>query len=267
MLQLGLIGRKLGHSHSPGIFSTIRKNSGIALSYRLFELASLEEFDAFLAKHPTLTGFNVTIPYKTALLPYLHAWSEAVEQIGAVNTVRILSDGRLAGFNTDYLGFAADLAAALGEETVKRVLVLGNGGSAKAIRYALEEQFGLRPQAIDTASRSPEPEQQLHVIDYATASERLASYDLVVNTTPAGMHPAPQAAPPLTLQRLRASTLLYDLIYNPPTTTLMRAFAARGCSVMNGAGMLQKQAEAAFEYWRMPEQDLPPLQQNPHSRG
>ena len=242
MRRFGLIGRTLGHSASARYFAEKFRREGIAgCRDDLFELAAIEELPRLLERLPELCGFNVTIPYKQAVLPYLDAVSPEAARIGAVNCVR--RDGtRLTGYNTDAEGVRASLDGLLRGERPARTLVCGTGGAAQAVRYVLEE----RGMAYDTVSRDPARGRYTYA---ALTDETVAAARLVVNATPLGTAPRTDESPRLPYDALTAEHRLFDLVYNPPLTRFLEQGARRGARILNGEVMLHAQAEAAWRIW------------------
>jgi shikimate dehydrogenase len=242
MRLFGLIGYPLGHSFSQQYFSEKFARAGISdARYELFPLPDLANLPDLLRQRPELCGLNVTIPHKRAVLPYLHALDDTARAVGAVNCIRI-REGRLRGFNTDAVGFGRSLRAVLGEQRAARqALVLGTGGAARAVAWALG-QMGIAHRFV---SRQPSGADQ---ISYEAVSSLLPSdYGLIVNATPLGTYPNTEECPPIPFDWLLPEHLVYDLVYNPPETLLLRRAAERGCAVKNGLEMLHVQAEAAWE--------------------
>ena len=237
MKKYGLIGRKLGHSLSQELFEAQGFKDA---SYGLYEMESLDRLRQWVEQEH-INGFNVTIPYKQEILPLLDAVDDTAAEIGAVNCVSV-EGGRLVGHNTDAPAFQHTLEEWLPvSELPHTALILGTGGAARAVAYALK-QLGVEYRFV---SRYPE----LH--------KDAASYDglpldvLIINATPIGMYPDIDSTP-LSLSAPcspRPSLMVYDLIYNPSQTLLMREATACGAKVKNGLEMLRKQAEMSWDIW------------------
>lgn len=246
MRRFGLIGYPLSHSFSERYFGEKFAREGLADThcYQLFPLASIAEFPALIAAHPDLAGLNVTIPYKSAVLPYLQGLSADAAAIGAVNTIRI-EGGQLTGFNTDVHGFAhglAELRSMRPEVRIDRALILGTGGASKAVRWVLEQQ-GV---AYRLVSRRPEG----NALTYSELdADTISGYPLIINTTPLGMAPATDRAPALPYAALSEQHLLYDLIYNPAETEFLARGRQQGAATLNGLSMLYEQAIQAWKIW------------------
>ncbi len=245
MQRFGLIGFPVSHSFSQAYFTEKFSNLGLSEShcYELFPLRRIEELPGLLKSHPDLRGLNVTIPYKEAVIAYLSQLSAEAKAIGAVNTIRV--DGnRLIGYNTDTAGFGIGLDELLNQRSNPSVkaLILGTGGAAKAVCWALDQ----RRIPWQLVSRSAGPNRrQYHEIDRALLRE----HRLVINTTPLGMYPKVENAPPLPYEELTCDHLLFDLVYNPEETLFLKAGRRCGAAVQNGLSMLHGQADKAWEIW------------------
>ncbi len=247
----GLIGYPLSHSFSPGFFAEKFLREGIRDSeYRAFPLESIGEFPALLEREPNLRGLNVTIPYKQAILPYLHAVQKDAAAIGAVNTIKFTEQG-LIGYNTDWTGFLQAIgpllqnwsASEAGLLAAKGALVLGTGGSSKAVHYALQS-IGYITKSV---SRKAGPG-----IDFSYPElnkEILERYPVIVQCTPLGMFPDVLSRPEIPYEFLSSGNLLFDLVYNPLKTVFLIKGEERGAAAGNGLAMLYAQAEAAWAVW------------------
>jgi len=231
MNRYGLIGEKLGHSYSKPIHEQLAD-----YTYDIIPL-SKEEFHPFMQAHD-FAAINVTIPYKQDVIPYLDEISDAAKAIGAVNCI-VNKNGRLCGHNTDYAGFLYTLRNNNIKITGEKVLVLGNGGAAKAIVAALES---LNPKELITVKYKEEP----GVITYEQAEQMHADASLIVNTSPIGMYPKVDASP-MDIAPYKALTAVVDIIYNPTTTKLLAQAKERGITAVNGLEMLVAQAKYAVE--------------------
>ncbi|MCS6935857.1 MAG: shikimate dehydrogenase, partial [Chitinophagales bacterium] len=209
--------------------------------YELHELSDVEDFRKVAFDGKNRAGFNVTIPYKTSIIPYLDELDPVAAEVGAVNCIRI-QEGRLIGYNTDVIGFETTLKKLIGGER-PRCFVLGSGGAAKAVRYVLHE--GRYEYFI--VSRKPTDNQ----ISYENIPYLLASQNLFINTTPLGMYPDVDSFPPIPYLSLTANDFMFDLIYNPPETVFLQKGKERGCKIINGMMMLEIQAEESWKIWNM----------------
>jgi len=262
--QLGIIGYPLGHSLSPKIHTAALKSCGLQGGYTLFPIPPDDSsgLKDLLTRVRTgeITGLNVTIPHKQNVIPFLDELTPIASAIGAVNTIS-MRNGKLMGDNTDVPGFLADLKKFLTTETrrlgnTKSALVLGAGGSARAVVYALVNDGW----TVTIKARRPEQAQEL-IAQFTNCDSRLTSiktialnpllstFSLIINTTPVGMSPNVDASPwPVDLS-FPPNAAVYDLVYNPRETRLVREAHAAGLPATTGLGMLIEQAALAFEVW------------------
>ena len=237
MKHFALIGFPLGHSLSASYFAEKFSREGIDAEYSPLPIERAEEV---LPHCETLSGFNVTIPHKQAIIPYLAAISDEAQAIGAVNCVKVTTEG-LIGYNTDVIGIRKSLEGV----TLKgaKALVLGTGGASKAVQYVLREG-GAEVQVV---SRQATPNN----ITYSDiTAEFLAEIDIIVNTTPLGMFPNVDNAPKLPYSALSAKHTLFDCVYNPRQTKFLQLGAEQGTRTIDGMTMFEAQAEASWEIWR-----------------
>lgn len=241
MRLFGLIGYPLSHSFSKSYFAGKFREEGISgCRYELFPLREIGELTKLLADEPRLCGLNVTIPYKEQVLPFLHETDDSVNQIRACNCI-LIKDGKLKGYNTDATGFERSLCEKLLPHHI-RALVLGTGGAAKAIGYVLDKLgIGYTP-----VSRSPSPGQYAYE---ELTPDIMAQHTLVINTTPLGMYPAINAAPPIPYGLLTPAHYLFDLVYNPEKTLFLQKAEEKGATIKNGHDMLVIQAEESWKIW------------------
>ena len=244
MQTYGLIGYPLGHSFSRGYFTDFFSREGLDAEYKNFELPSIEALAEVLETEATLQGFNVTIPYKLQVFPYLDELSEAAQAIGAVNVVKVIhKEGKryLKGYNSDYIGFSDSIRPLLRPHHT-HALILGTGGASKAVDYALRK-LGLKTQYISRTAREG-------ILSYNDLTPELtAQYTVIVNTTPLGMHPKMDECPPLDYSQITPHHLLYDVIYNPTKTLFLQHGEEHGATISNGMDMLIGQAKAAWQIW------------------
>lgn len=244
----GLIGFPLSHSFSKRYFTGKFQRERITNAYyELFPIAEIGQLPRLLSRYPNLRGLNVTIPYKQAVIPYLDQLDEGAAEIGAVNTIYVTQAQKLIGYNTDLYGFENSLYAWLLNErkgtSRLQALILGTGGAAKAVAYALK-RLEIPCQMV---SRKPQAGQ----LGYDELP--LAEAHLVINTTPLGMSPNTGQCPPLNYNELGPQHYLYDLVYNPEETLFMQKGAEQGAKVKNGMEMLIGQAEKAWQIWQSDE--------------
>jgi len=245
MRKFGLIGYPLGHSFSKKYFTEKFQTEHISnCSYENYPLKSLEGFRGMVAKDYELCGLNVTIPYKSEIIKLLDITEAEAEEIGAVNVIKIKRTGnliKLIGFNSDVTGIRDTLLPFI-RENVKNALVLGTGGSSKAVCHVLNK-FGLK---VDLVSRNRKP----GVLSYSDITANIiGNTQLIINTTPLGMYPNTDNMPDLDYKKLNSTHILFDLVYNPELTSFLRMGAEQGCRILSGIKMLYSQAEKAWEIW------------------
>lgn len=244
MKLYGLIGFPLEHSFSAHFFKKKFLKEGIDAAYKNFPLKDIEEFGELVKNEDSLMGLNVTVPYKEKIIPYLDALTQTARFIQAVNTIcfcRRDNKLALAGHNTDVIGFERSLKEHLKDHHTS-ALVLGTGGSSKAVVYVLG-QFGIE---FIRVSRSKGEER----ISYSDLTPRhLRDHLLIINTTPRGMHPDVDTYPDIPYRALTRDHLLFDLVYNPEKTVFLSRGEKMGATIVNGYDMLVYQAEASWEIW------------------
>lgn len=265
-----LLGDPVAHSLSPLIHNAAFRATGIDAEYHPRRVEPEELPGAVAAlREPGVLGANVTIPYKRAVIAYLGALAPAAEAIGAVNTIVRQEDGALLGDNTDAAGFLHGLEGA-GDLHGAPAVVLGSGGAARAVVYALLTD--LRPETLTIAARSPEkaealaadlagldPDGTLRVVALGAAGAAIRAARLVVNATPVGMHPDEHATPWPEADDFGPAHTVYDLVYAPAETRLLREATARGARPIGGMKMLVGQAAASFARWTGTPMPLGPV--------
>lgn len=243
-----LIGKPLGHSFSANFFNEKFKREHIDNRYILAQLDDISDVTLLLEDHPDLQGFNVTIPYKQQIIPYLDSLSDEAREIGAVNVVKVEhKDGKryLKGFNSDAIGFKESIAPLI-KPDMKRALILGTGGASHAVDYVL------RSLGIETVKVSRTKVEGR--LTYADLTEDVMKNHLViVNTTPVGTWPNTEVCPDIPYDYITPGHLCFDLVYNPETTTFMKKAAEHGATVKNGLEMLHLQAIGAWKIWNSDE--------------
>jgi len=242
MREFGLIGYPLGHSFSASFFAEKFKKEGIAAEYRNYPLEQIADFPDLLEQG--LEGLNVTVPYKQEIISYLDTLSPTAEAIHAVNTISFIkSKGgvKLAGDNTDIIGFRRSLEEHL-ESWHSSALVLGTGGSSRAVAYVLE-QLGIGYTMLSRTSG------QGRITYGELDAKKVTESTLIINTTPLGMHPKVATYPDLPYQAITPRHLLFDLVYNPEKTEFLKRGGQEGASTVNGHDMLIYQAEASWDIW------------------
>ncbi|AQX12763.1 MULTISPECIES: shikimate dehydrogenase family protein [Elizabethkingia] len=239
-VKLGLIGKNISYSFSKKHFEDkFKKLMLTAYTYDLFDLQHIDEVSGLL-KDDAVRGFNVTIPYKEQIIPFLDELSDEAGKIGAVNTVKVFADGRKKGFNTDAFGFEKTLLAHRKEHHTS-ALILGDGGAAKAVKYVLDKHH----IAHQTISRKSD-------LNFENLTpEVVRGHTLIIQTTPVGTFPNVEDCLLFPFEGLSEQHLIIDLIYNPNYTKFIKNAAEKGAKTVNGYYMLEQQAEKAWEIWNL----------------
>ena len=237
MKHFALIGYPLGHSMSATYFTEKFSREGIEADYTPLLIESAEEVLPHCAK---LSGFNVTIPHKQAIMSLLAEISEEAQAVGAVNCVKVCEDGRLVGYNTDVIGIRKTLEGVNLEGA--KAIVLGTGGASKAVQYVLRK--GGAEVAVVSRSKG------VADLTYADLTEEvIRNCNIIVNATPIGMFPNVCDAPELPYSALSAKHTLFDCVYNPRITEFLKRGAERGAHILDGLTMFETQAEASWVIW------------------
>lgn len=240
----GLIGFPLTHSFSQNFFNQKFEAENIRARYLNFELPDIGDLMEVISEYPTLSGLNVTIPYKEQVIQYMDDMDPQAAKIGAVNVVKFIrskGDVKLKGYNSDIIGFSDSIAPLLNDKR-KKALVLGTGGASKAVVCGLEN-LGVESTLV---SRTPRE----GVITYADITPEVMADNLViVNTTPLGMYPHVDECPDIPYGCLTPEHLCYDLLYNPDVTLFLSKAVERGAETKNGLEMLLLQAFASWNIW------------------
>ena len=243
MRKFGLIGFPLSHSFSKHYFTKKFETEGLDAEYCNFPIKSLDQLEDILRSEPDLVGLNVTIPYKTAIIPMLNELTNCAASIQSVNTISIQRIGNswsLKGSNTDVIGCKESI-----ESHVKghdKALILGTGGASKAAFHILE-QLGLECNFV---SRSVDEGD--FVYDELTP-EDIWEHTIIINCTPLGMYPNVDAAPDIPYESITPEHVLFDMIYNPAETVFLENGRKRGATTINGLQMLERQAEESWKIW------------------
>lgn len=242
--RFGLLGKNIAYSFSRKYFTEKFDALGLdQYEYVNYDLEKIENFSKDVLKDISfLGGVNVTIPYKQSIIKYLDSIDEEANKIGAVNTIKILPDNSLKGYNTDAYGFETSLRSCWrGNE--QGALILGTGGASKAIAHVLEK-LGVSFLFVSRSKSSK------NMITYQEVNkEVLESHQMIINCSPLGTFPAIDAKPDLPYEFLTDRHLLYDLIYNPEQTAFLKMGEKAGAIISNGKSMLKHQAERSWEIW------------------
>jgi shikimate dehydrogenase len=252
----GVIGNPIEHSMSPLMHNDAFMDKGISAYYHPFKILPESLSTALRGmKALGISGFNVTIPYKTAVIPFLDRLHPLAEAIGAVNTV-VLEEEQWVGYNSDGPGFVRSIKEEWKSEWQnEKALIIGAGGAAKAIYYSLASEGMPR---IDICNRTLERAALMkascpfpcesNILDIEQAEKQLSEYSLIIQTTSIGMEPLVDESP-LSLTQLNKDAFVADIIYNPFETKLLREAREKGAAVQNGIGMFIYQGAIAFEKW------------------
>lgn len=240
----GLIGQTVSHSFSKSYFDEKFFREGLRdHHYELFPLNNINEIEDLIQNTKGLTGLNVTIPYKEQVMEFLDEVDPAAKKIGAVNVIRI-HEGKRKGFNTDMDAFYETLQKWLPTDRKFKALVLGTGGSSKSVREAL-----LKMKIPFKLVSRTEAKGQYTYQDLEKNPDIIKESNLIINTTPLGMHPNTNAMPPIDYEQLTPDHFVYDLIYNPARTLFLQKSEMRGATAKNGLEMLHVQAEKSWDIW------------------
>ncbi|MBT2690300.1 shikimate dehydrogenase [Bacillus sp. ISL-47] len=251
----GVIGDPISHSMSPAMHNDLFQAYGIDAHYQPFHVKKENLGDAIRGFRAIgLSGFNVTVPHKEAIIPLLDELDPMANAIGAVNTV-VNHNGRLKGFNTDGSGYVKGLLEEISTLKDKKVLIVGAGGAARAIYFTMAKEG---PPVLDICNRTVSKADLImkdcpytvptRAFDIQEAEGNIEAYDLIVQTTPIGMLPDIQKSP-LSIHNLKSGTFVSDIIYNPLETQLLREARKKGAGTQNGLDMFVHQGALAFENW------------------
>jgi shikimate dehydrogenase len=255
---VGLIGDPVAHSLSPLMHNSAFQAMQMDWAYVPLHVRPANLRDALRGIYSLgFLGVNVTVPHKEKALPFLDGLSDEAERIRAVNSIRVV-EGRFLGDNTDWSGFLRDLAETRFDPRGSRALILGSGGSARAIAYALlSEGAAVTICGRDLVTltelvahfRKLFPGKLREPLTHERLHDLRVEADIIVNTTPLGMAPHNGLSPWPEGVAFPECDLVYDLVYNPPKTRFIELAEANGVKAVNGLGMLIHQAALAFEIW------------------
>ncbi len=250
MKKYGLLGYPLTHSFSKRYFTERFEKENIDSTYDNFEIDNIDKFAEVVKNNPEVIGFNVTIPYKEQVIPFLDDLNDSAREIKAVNTIRVsrTENGiHLKGFNTDTYGFETSLKPFL-KEYHKKALILGTGGASKALKYVLTK-LGIEYISA-SIEELKENEIRYEDIDEQMMAERL----LIINATPLGTYPKVDTFPNIPYEFITDKHLLFDLVYNPEVTQFLAKGKEKGAAIKNGYEMLLLQAQRSYEIWNSEEE-------------
>jgi shikimate dehydrogenase len=241
MRKFGLIGYPLSHSFSKAYFEKkFDRENILDAEFQNYSLEHIEEFPALIESIQDLKGLSVTIPYKESIIPYLTELDETAQAVGAVNMIKFV-DGKLIGYNTDAWGFAKSLLGMVSPD-IKKALIIGNGGAAKAVKYVLN-RIGIQYQIVNRTKTDG-------VLSFDELNDDfISSIQLLVQTTPVGTSPNINEMPPIPMGAISSKHRAFDLIYNPEETLFLKSMRERGAKTKNGLEMLKAQAEESWKLW------------------
>lgn len=244
MRKFGLIGYPLGHSFSRKYFQEKFARENLSdCSYDNYPITSLGRLPDLLHYYG-LEGLNVTIPYKTAVMQFLDEIDPEAQAVGAVNVIKIkntMNGIMVSGFNSDITGIRDTLEPVMGKIKI-RALVLGTGGSSKAVCHVLESA-GIKYVLVSRSAGQG-------CLTYPDLnSDIIEESRLIINTTPLGMHPDTETKPDIPYDLLGPEHILFDLVYNPEITAFLQMGIDKGCTTLSGLKMLYSQAEKSWEIW------------------
>jgi shikimate dehydrogenase len=246
MRLYGLIGSSLAHSFLKEYFERKFEEEGIIdASFSNFELANLEYLPVILDNFPNLEGLAVTIPYKSAVIPFMNKITDEVKEIRALNVVKIKrleKTIQLSGYNTDVCGFEQSLLKDI-NPSHDRALILGSGGVGKAVGFVLQK-LEIPYRYVSRGNH------QAGAYSYEELTESIiSSYPLIINATSVGMYPNVNACPDIPYEGIGERHFLFDLVYNPDLSIFLQKGKEQGAMIKNGYEMLCFQAEAAWQIW------------------
>lgn len=253
----GLLGHPIDHSMSPLMQNDAFCQLGLPGYYHAFDVRD-DQLEQTVAAFRVLnvSGFNVTIPHKVAIMEFLDEVDEEAKIIGAVNTV-VNKDGRLIGYNTDGRGYLASLGKVLIKPLAEsEILVIGAGGAARAVVTAIMNGVSSITIANRTTEKAVSIKENYHqykrgninILTLQEAEARIGTYDIIINTTPVGMSPNIDEIP-MEIENIKRNVVLSDLIYNPICTKWLQLGEEKGAIIHNGVGMFVEQGSLAFQKW------------------
>jgi shikimate dehydrogenase len=241
MATFGLLGKNISYSFSKNYFEQFFHSKNLKHNYLNFDVQSIDQIFEILNEHEEIKGFNVTIPFKQDIIPYLYKTEKEAKLIGAVNTVKVSKKGNLVGYNTDHYGFAKSLAEhfPLNEKTA---LILGTGGASKAIAYVLN--------SLNFDYKFVSRENKNGFLTYDELNKEIIDkHKLIINCTPLGTSPNTNHFPKIPYEGVGDKHLLFDLTYNPKLTVFLKLGKDQGAQIVNGEAMLLYQAKKSWKIW------------------
>ncbi|WP_421872651.1 shikimate dehydrogenase family protein [Marinoscillum sp.] len=245
MKRFGLVGFPLGHSFSRAYFNEKFKRLGLSdHKYDLFEIEYLKDFPSLWDRYPDLVGINVTVPHKENIRRFLDRLDSSAHKVEAVNVIK-KEGNKLIGYNSDFFGFKQSVINYFqGDLKVKNALILGGGGASKAVEAGFLD-LGIKYMVVSRQKLKGD----LTYVDLKNDPTYVQKVDMIVNTTPLGMHPDIDTKPDIPYEAIHAEQYIYDLVYNPEETAFMKEGRLKGARTKNGLEMLHLQADRAWEIW------------------
>ncbi|MBD8032057.1 shikimate dehydrogenase [Solibacillus merdavium] len=249
-----VIGDPIAQSKSPEMHNAWYEEENVDAAYIPVHVKH-EHLQQAVASFKLLgaSGWNVTIPHKQTIIPFLDELDELAAKMGAVNTVVRTAEGKLKGYNTDGPGFVKALEQVIG--TNKRdapILLIGAGGAARGIAFALQligySDITIANRTVENAQQITDEMNEGQAISLQQAEQNLAAFQIFIQTTPAGMTTGDFALP-FSLEKFPASAIAADIVYNPLMTPFLQAAEQKGATIVNGLGMFVHQGAIAYEYW------------------
>ena len=238
--KFGLIGKNIDYSFSKKYFSEKFKKENLDYTYSNFDIVNISEIESILQNN-SISGYNVTIPYKEEIIKFLDEIDEVAKDIGAINTIKKI-DNKNIGFNTDGFGFEKSLLPLIENKIPKNALILGSGGASKAIKYVLKK---LKIN-YSTVSRKEGKSEFV----YENLNEVILNkFKMIINCSPVGTFPNINNCPNIPYEFLTKDHILYDLVYNPIESLFLKRGREIGCKTKNGLEMLEIQANESWSVW------------------
>jgi shikimate dehydrogenase len=235
----GLIGKNINYSFSKKFFNIKFENEKINATYTNFDIKKIEEFKTIVNKY-NISGLNITIPYKESIINQLDYVDPVAKEIGAVNTIKF-HNNILSGYNTDYLGFYTSIKNIVNSNT--KALILGSGGASKAIAYTLKI-LNIKYLFVSRSKKNK------NYINYNEISKEIINkHNLIINCTPVGTYPEIDQIPKIPISLISNRHIVYDLIYNPSKSLLLKRCEENGAKIINGYQMLENQAMESWKIW------------------
>lgn len=247
-MKYAVIGSPIDHSLSPVMHNANFKALGLDHDYEALNIDP-SNFDSIkeIIKNQNLSGFNVTIPHKENIIPYLDEIDEQSKTVGAVNTVKI-HDNKWIGYNTDGIGYVEGLKTVYPDLSNAYILIIGAGGASKGITNELMKHVNPKITVANrTLSRFDNWQMNINKIGLNDAEKALSEFDIIINTTPVGMNNNSDLV--INLDNLAPHTLVSDIVYIPFKTPILKTAEAKGNPIQNGLDMFVNQGAESFKIW------------------